>query len=68
MNISFDRIWQRNMQIMGELIVDRCDWIGSVARFGIGARHDRRVVPLAIAPEAIPIEVVNTEIPLSTLR
>lgn len=55
------------MQIMGEFVVDRCNWIGSVARFGIGARHNRRVVPLAIAPETIPIEIVNTEIALSTL-
>jgi len=52
---------------MGEFVVYRCDWIGGVARFRIGARHDRRVVALAKPPETIPIEIVNTEIALSTL-
>jgi|SRR5271170_3926514 len=67
MNVFFDSCWQRNVQIVGELVVDRCDWVGRVTWFGIGARDNRCVITLAKAPETIPIEVVNPEIALSSL-
>ena len=44
---------------MGEFVVDRCDRIRSVARFGVGARHDCVVVALAKPPQTIPIKVVD---------
>ena len=65
MNIFFYGIWQRNVKIVCELVVDRRDWIGRVPWFGIGARHNGGVVALAKAPETISIEVVNPEIVLS---
>jgi len=64
-NIFFHGIWQRNVKIVCKLVVDRCDRIGRVPWFGIGARHNGRVVALAKAPETISIKVVNPEIVLS---